>query len=199
MTSYFEEREFSDKMMPLVETVLHRIDKRRLLGHILNDGYKIIRSDDEQDRKHATDLVLQARNLNISVRVRRSEAAAFWPQMTLSEGQEYRVITQENYVDAYFVGVASFDETRLSHWMILNLHRFRAYLRDSNHVFSVKRFVNSRGQPFVGYTWRDAPGLVLQSSSPIDFGTNDYDVVVFPAQDPRSRNGQESLHPPANR
>ena len=76
MTSYFEEREFSDKMMPLVERVLHRVDKRRLLGHILNDGYKIIRSDDEQDRKHATDLVLQARNLNISVRVRRSEAAS---------------------------------------------------------------------------------------------------------------------------
>ena len=160
-------------MMPLVETVLHRIDKRRLFGSLINDSYKISYSNEEQDQQHATDLVLQARNLNISVRVRRTDAAPYWPQMTLSEGKEYRAITQQDYVDAYFVGIASFDETRLSHWMVLDLHRFRACLRNHPHLFPAKQFKNQRGQKFLGYTLSaPVPGLVIESSHPLFCNTN---------------------------
>lgn len=168
MTAYFEEKEFSEKMMPLVETVLHRIDKQKLFGPLLNDSYKISYANEEQDRQYATDLVLQARNLNISVRVRRADAAPFWPQITLSEGKEYKVITGTDYVDAYFVGIASFDETRLSHWLILNLHQFRAGLRNNPHLFPVKRFKNRRGQKFLGYALASSiPGLVTAASHPL--------------------------------
>jgi hypothetical protein len=168
MATYFEDKEFSERMMPLVETVLHGIDKRRLFGSLLNDSYKIKYADEEQDRKHATDLVLQPRNLNISVRVRRSTAATFWPQMTLSEGKERHLVTQEDYVDAYFVGIASFDETRLSHWFILNLHRFRECLRDTPSIFSIKNFRNKRGERFLGYTIpNQGSGLIIQSSHPL--------------------------------
>ena len=169
MATYFEDKEFSDRMMPLVETVLHGIDKHRLFGSLLNDSYRIRYADEEQDRKHATDLVLQPRNLNISVRVRRSTAMSFWPQITLSEGKEHQLITREGYVDAYFVGIASFDETRLSHWLILNLHRFRECLRDTPDIFSVKSFRNKKGENFLGYTLLNhATGLIIQSSHPVE-------------------------------
>ena len=165
MATYFEDKEFSDRMMPLVETVLHRLDKRQLFGSLLNDGYRINYSTDEQDRQHATDLVLQARNLNISVRVRRADALPYWPQLTLSEGKEYRLITREDYVDAYFVGVASFDETRLTHWMVVNLHRFRECLRHNLGPLSPRSFRNRNGQRFLGFTMLpEVPGLLIQSS-----------------------------------
>ncbi len=170
MAAYFEEKEFSEKMMPLVETVLHRIDKQRLFGPLLNDSYKISYANEAQDQQYATDLVLQARNLNISVRVRRAEALLFWPQITLSEGKEYKVITSTDYVDAYFVGIASFDETRLSHWLILNLHQFRACLRNNPRFFPVKRFRNRRGQKFLGYALSSSPtipDLVIDASHPL--------------------------------
>ena len=170
MATYFEDKDFSDRMMPLVETVLHGIDKQLLFGSLLNDSYKIKYAGEEPDKKHATDLVLQPRNLNISVRVRRAAAISFWPQMTLSDGKEHLLITQEDYVDAYFVGIASFDESRLSHWMVINLHRFRQCLRNSPETFSCKVFQNKQGQRFLGYTLlAHAPGLIIQSSHPIQF------------------------------
>ncbi len=164
MTTYFEDRQFSDKMMPLVVTALHHIDNQALFGSLLNDSYSINAASEEQDRQYATDLVLQPRNLNISVRVRRTPAADYWPQLTLSDGKEHWGITQQNYVDLYFVGVASFDETRLSHWMVVNLQRFRECLRQDTSIFPLRKFRNQRGQFFRGYTLTaDIPGLIVQA------------------------------------
>lgn len=151
---------WSDRFIPEI---------RRIIGPFLLTTAPL-----EVDRNQATDLmVLNASNVAIACRVRRSRYATFRNEFTLRLGRrsgastEYKKII-EGWADWLFVGFAHEDgSARLLHWNLIDLKAFRSHLITNPKVIKTGVSTTDDGTDFCWFDITSFPPLpsILVASS----------------------------------
>lgn len=121
MTEYQKDRAWSDRYIPEI---------KRIVGPYLLEPAPI-----EEDCKRATDLIiLAARDKRIACRMRRFGYAQKYPyDFTIRSHRDSGAETElsklvSGYGDWMFYGHAAESGNTIAHWMLINLHSWRAHL-----------------------------------------------------------------------
>ena len=155
---YNSDREWSDKFLPQV---------KQIVGPML-----LIPSDLEEDRKHATDLIiLKARDMRVAVRLRRSGYLKYGNQFTFRYKRNNGVETEwskikNGFADWFLYGHV--DSGSIVKWMVIDLHKFRECMKSikeqKNSVWGIKSNHDNKTH----FIWFDAdkiPEVVIAKNN----------------------------------
>lgn len=165
MSSYTENREWSDKYIPAI---------CKIVGpHLLTP------SDFKKDATQATDLiVLDARDMRIAARTRRKAKyfEKYRYEFTLRSRVKSGATTELEKVinglgDWLFYGFVDDDPTEINDWWLIDLSAFRAALiRRDKHKLSVVNKSNGDGSEFCAFDLRNfpnKPSILIAGSQPL--------------------------------
>jgi hypothetical protein len=155
--------EKSKKSMPEVRSILGR--------------YILRSATPEEDMKQATDLVLEAKNLKIAVRVRDSRYANFANEFTIRSTAGGGVPTEfqkimVGHADWLFYGFEH-PTGKINPWYILDLSVFRTTVRDAMSgliTIGMKDVSNNDGSAFKAFQINTFPPAFVIASSDIEKG-----------------------------